>query len=1522
MYDKYIGIPYLENGRSEAGLDCWGLARLFYKNEFGIDLPSYSEEYMGSYDPKVVAAITTYKNDWTKTTSPKLGDLCLFKILGEPTHVGIYLENSKFLHARDGHSSVIESLKRINWTNRLEGFYTYSPVHQNIQLAGSPHPFKVNRILDWAASGITIKQCVDYLQEKYKVSERLVKQIIVAVDGVVIPKDRWTNTVLQAGQTVTYKTVPQGRQGLRVALFIAVMIFAQQYAPQIASSVFGTTATWAVAVTQVAITMAGAALINALVPIRPPKLENDSVRELNLFSGTSNRANPYGAIPVILGKVRMTPPLGSQPYAESQTSTSYMNMQLVWGFGPLKIEDICIGANVIEDYYQNNTQVNLPLPAHVYGYLNSDGTERETNEITRFNTLYPNIVEQQFKNVELVYTTTPSLQNEEVITFTETEATRVEVILSFPEGMRKIYLKDGKSAPTSATFEVNLERISSGAVVGTTGRYELDSNFISMLDPSSYITQETRSSGDSGDYLVDVAVPVYRKTVFCLTPENRISVISGAASTTNGANPSGVFLAKLKSNTFTNLVDASRQYLFDPEIPLNYIKLYSVIQYGSDDITTTNELTGKYTYNGLAFSRVRESVTTTTEGDSPTTTTTFSGKVTITITAGTIGSASSGSYKPTSAISGASSQLIFSTRQLTSIVNTSNNKVWSKFMNDNSVWYGTGQTFDQQKLNVNFPYDGIYTISFAVDNTAAELHIGSEVIPIPQNSYRDAGGQTITRYIDHGFKTVRVKAENYAGEVTRTDAGYANAGVAVLITFSADNVTNFVPGTNYITIGDNEFVSYKDGFNYPINFDELTPGQYRVRVRRTSTSDPDHESEHRHYFKSQFLSAACFKAGTTITPPAGVGIARTAIRLESSGRVNGTIDGVNALVTTIGYDFLTLPGGTTKAWVPEQPINNPASLFVHVLLHRANAYRILDSEMWSKIDKVAIEEWHTYCDTDVVDIRPKLTYNGIVTGNISVMDVLRDICAAGMASPVFIDGKWSVIIDKARPHVIQHFTPHNSWGFEATKNLPKIPDAFRVNFPDEANAYQQNEILVANFGLTKDTAKVIEEINLPGITRIEQARYFARWHFAQLRYRPEIYTINTDFEYLVCTRGDRVKVTHDIPLWGTGSGRIKAITNTTTLVLTEPVLLEANASYQILIRTNNLTTTPGSGSLTRNITGNTTTNYYNTITLSSAIDSSVEVDNLFMIGLTGKVTQDLLVQSIEPSTNNSAKITLVEYNEALYTYKYRPYVDGMVDLPAYIANINKRTSLDLIKNSITDYPRIVSFETKLSEEISAGNFQNIGIITFGHPVNLPVIAEKIEVQGILASEVFNNVKQPGTAIIDKTTDSYTVKGLQSGTIYKVRARYRNTDGTITGPWSPEVTNEAIGHNYNIFAANTLTIEQQGTNVIVKPYVDLDKIENASHSTYEFRLYRNTGSGDFWNTAWDTANMLKHQDKTRGVFNLFELSDATPRITETAPGIKYRIAVKAIDKTNNYSTQTLLGEIYIRTIQPPTLTDGG
>src|SRR3546814_1627535 len=48
-------------------------------------------------------------------------------------------------------------------------------------------------------------------------------------------------------------------------------------------------------------------------------------------------------------------------------------------------------------------------------------------------------------------------------------------------------------------------------------------------------------------------------------------------------------------------------------------------------------------------------------------------------------------------------------------------------------------------------------------------------------------------------------------------------------------------------------------------------------------------------------------------------------------------------------------------------------------------------------------------------------------------DTLADICAAGRASPTQIDGKCSVVYDYEQTIPIQHFTPRNSWGFEAEK---------------------------------------------------------------------------------------------------------------------------------------------------------------------------------------------------------------------------------------------------------------------------------------------------------------------------------------------------------------------------------------------------------------------------------------------------------------------------------------------------------
>ena len=41
-FNKYIGIPYKNQGRGWDGVDCWGLYYLIFKTELNIELPDFS----------------------------------------------------------------------------------------------------------------------------------------------------------------------------------------------------------------------------------------------------------------------------------------------------------------------------------------------------------------------------------------------------------------------------------------------------------------------------------------------------------------------------------------------------------------------------------------------------------------------------------------------------------------------------------------------------------------------------------------------------------------------------------------------------------------------------------------------------------------------------------------------------------------------------------------------------------------------------------------------------------------------------------------------------------------------------------------------------------------------------------------------------------------------------------------------------------------------------------------------------------------------------------------------------------------------------------------------------------------------------------------------------------------------------------------------------------------------------------------------------------------------------------------
>ena len=1528
-YDKYIGLPYLENGRTEAGVDCWGLARLFYKDQFNIDLPSYTDEYDGGQDPAIISVVNAHIDNWKQLNTPNIGDLCLFNIMGEPTHVGIYIGENKFLHSREGMDSVIESLDNIKWKNRFQGFYKYTTQAQ-VAVVGAPHPLRMSTNLDWTVEGTTVQNLVDFVHNKYQVSKTLANKIVIVIDGIVVPQKDWATTVLRKDQQVSYKSIAEGSSTRRLLLIVAVIVVALNFGPQVGSMLTpaGTSAATQLAVGQMAINMAGMALVNAIAPVRQPSTNDPgSAAALNLFTGSSNQANKFGAIPVVLGKVRFTGMLGATPYVESLTDTSILNTAVVWGFGPLDISDICIGGNSIDSYYDG-------MPSTVPRPVTLQGIQGEST--AAFDNLYGRDVEQQFKNVELVNNITDGNAWTEVTLAQDADA--IDIAFTFPEGMRKINVKDGKTAATTCQLEIQTRPYSTLPWDTTNtntslGIYKNGNADAGTLDAEAYtaiLTTPADPDSESGTTL-------YRYSIFCLSPNGGIARFDGAVTDILGANASTWLQNKYNGTSYSYLLGIDKDWDYLPEIPIGYLKLYTVYQDSTGNATVLTDHVATYTgVTGLTQTIVP--ISESMNGDSGWTT---SATKKISIKAGKLYSETATTVAP------GTPETIWTTRQITTIGSTvvipGSYGNWCNLLKNTSVWSSNSSLIEwtHTESNVNFPYTGYYTVQASADDEGEVYIDGTKVAILPKGGYNSYVESSIK--LTKGPHTIVIVGRNSQG-------GLAAIGVA--IGFTANSGLNIrASGNTILTLGTSGFFqNRKDAFNYVHSLENLPRGRYQIRVKRLNSDETEDETDYRKYHKAILSNVSSYdsKASPMVNPP-GCFLAKTAVRIQSTNKVNGTVDGLNALVQTITWDY----NRTTGSWTgPKRPTNNPASLFIYVLTHPANAFRVTKI---SQLDLTSLTAWHNFCNpipttvtagsfvvgryytiktpgttnwtsigagsnnigegfyatgvgsgTGTAVYCPKYTYNSVLTSTQSIMDTLRDICAAGLASPTYVDGKWGVVIDQPRAYTTQHFTPHNSWGFESTKNLPILPHAFRVTIPDEALAYQANELIIYNYGYAatagggKKAAELFEQLSLPGITNADQAIRLARWHFAQIKLRPETYSLNVDFEQLVCTRGDLVRVTHDVPRWGTGSGRIKSITGN-ILTLTEEIYLETGKSYNILIRTNNLSTS-GTGSVTKAINAVTSTGYTSTVTLTTAIIASdnIEVDNLFMLGEVNKIMQECVVIAVESSTNYSAKLTLADYSPQIYT-------DDLSGLLVFNANISS-VNTDLVKNSITLSPIInnVNSTSPLSEQISVGNYQNIAIASFSNPPNLPAVAVRVQFDIVISEILFNDTSPNTVYIVNKETSGFTFTGLTSDVVYKIRARYLDATGNIAGPWSDTFTFLNDGKTQTGSPAPLLNIDLEGTFVVVKPNTAL---QTTDFDTYEYRLFKDTGSEDFWELDLATNNIKVIKNNGEARFNLRE----QPRPRLSAAGVTYRVACRALDKQGNYSTESTLGTIVVKTI---------
>lgn len=129
---SYLGIPFLEKGRTRAGLDCYGLVRLVYQEQRGLELPSYAEGYATTTDADEITAL--YRGEvasqWQERplADAQCFDVAVLRILGEPIHFALVLDPPYFLHVFRETDVSVERLDALIWQRRVERIVQWTGV--------------------------------------------------------------------------------------------------------------------------------------------------------------------------------------------------------------------------------------------------------------------------------------------------------------------------------------------------------------------------------------------------------------------------------------------------------------------------------------------------------------------------------------------------------------------------------------------------------------------------------------------------------------------------------------------------------------------------------------------------------------------------------------------------------------------------------------------------------------------------------------------------------------------------------------------------------------------------------------------------------------------------------------------------------------------------------------------------------------------------------------------------------------------------------------------------------------------------------------------------------------------------------------------------------------------------------------------------------------------------------------------------------------------------------------------------
>ncbi len=624
--------------------------------------------------------------------------------------------------------------------------------------------------------------------------------------------------------------------------------------------------------------------------------------------------------------------------------------------------------------------------------------------------------------------------------------------------------------------------------------------------------------------------------------------------------------------------------------------------------------------------------------------------------------------------------------------------------------------------------------------------------------------------------------------------------------YTAPAVGNTKP-IGVLTLTENKHSPIRHGFRWGVD----TQGQYEVRLRRVtadSTSD-------------RIFDEVYWSALRTITDRDPIAfrkpLARTALVIRASDQLHGSVDQLNAICSSIIPDW----DGTN--WV-DRATSNPASMFRYVLQGPGRAHPFPDDQ----IDLEGLQRFHDFCRENSFE------YNAIRDFSASVYDALRDICAAGRASPSFANGKWSVVVDDGEQLPVQHFSSANSRNITCQKAFDPVPEALRINFNNREMNWRRDERSVYQDNFDEDNANLYASIDAPGITDPEHIHKFGRFHLAQLILRPEIWTFEVDFEYLLAPRGSRIVLSNDVLLVGLAAGRIKRIitatenvmgvdvTYTTGVELDTRVSMDAAKNYGLVVRTID--------NVARRERVQTVAGDSSILTLTNRIlhANVLSVGDLVSFGEFERETIDGLVVGIESRDEFSASISVMPWSSpGVYnadTEPIPPYDSGLTPLPGRRPLVVVRVISDL----------------------------SVAVLESG--VFAPRISVEVEPSGDPDTLIECQIRSNGTSeswtdaeISGQTPESVTIADVEESRGYDLRLRWRSQGVLIPGPWTEVLNHVVIGRSATPPALEGMTIHEWGDNLVLIRWSPIAAADIRIGGQVRFRHSESTA-----NPSWDNA----------------------------------------------------------------------